>query len=250
MERENAGQMQAVEAAVPGRGRRRRRTFLFAVLLLAALIVSPILVYDSIGGESSCFGPTHQGRLIGAVRAPLYGENYRSYCIVCALALRTYGHEDAVDALVDSFAAMAKRHPDVTFVYGEIGFPWGGSFPPHRTHQNGLSLDVMVPLRDGRSLRAHAFNRFGYDEEFNAQGVGESGEIDFEALASQLVALDQAARERGGRIARVFFAPDLQDELFRTAEGARLKATVPFNQRQSWVRHDDHYHADLAFSCR
>lgn len=236
-------------ATVPVRRRRRRRLFLFAALLLAAISLSPMLLYDSLGGESTCFGPTHQGRLTGAVRAPLFGENYRSYCIVCALALRTYGHEDAMSALVDSFAAMAERHPEVTFVYGEIGFPWGGSFPPHRTHQNGLSLDVMVPLRDRRSLRTHAFNRFGYDEEFDSQGIGERGGIDFEALAAQLVALDQAARERGGRIARVFFAPDLQDELFRTAEGARLKATVPFNQRQSWVRHDDHYHADLAFPC-
>ena len=242
--------MVATGKTAPGKGRRRLRAVLLTAVLLVALIVSPMLLYDSISGESTCFGPTHQGRLTGAARVPLFGENYRSYCIVCALALRTYGHEKAVGTLVDSFAAMAERHPEVTFVYGEIGFPWGGSFPPHRTHQNGLSIDVMVPLRDGRSLRTNAFNRFGYDEEFNSQGVGEGGEIDFEELAAQLVALDQAARSRGGRIARVFFAPDLQDELFRTAAGARLRATVPFNQRQSWVRHDDHYHADLAFPCQ
>ena len=242
--------MVATEAKVQSKAWRRLRAFFIGAVLIVALIVSPMLLFDSIGGESTCVGPTHAGSLSGAVRMPLFGENYRSYCVVCALALRTYGHEKAVGALVDSFAAMAHRYPEVTFVYGEIGFPWGGNFPPHRTHENGLSIDVMVPLRDGHSLRTDAFNRFGYDETFDSQGVGGSGTIDFEALAAQLLALDQAARARGGRIARLFFTPDLQDELFRTADGARLRATVPFNRQQSWVRHDDHYHADLAFPCQ
>ncbi len=228
---------------------RRLRAVLFAMIALAALVASPLVYFDLRGGASACSGPTHQGRLSGAVRPPLFGANYRSYCVVCALALRTYGHEKAVGALVESFERLAESRPGTRFVYGEIGFPWGGPFPPHRSHQNGLSLDVMVPLEDGRSLPTNGLNRFGYDEEFDSQGAGQAGKIDFAALAEQLLALDQAARKRGGRVARVFLAPDLQDELFRTAAGQRLKAVVPFNARQSWVRHDDHYHVDLAFPC-
>ena len=221
-----------------------------AIAIIALLVVMPSTVFDAMGEESVCYGTTANGSLSGGVRPPLYGENFRVYCVACALALRTYGHAPAIEALVDSFARVAPDLPSTTFVYGEIGFPWGGPFRPHRTHQNGLSIDVMVPLTDGGTLPTSATNRFGYDEEFDSDGNGTAGRIDFDAIAAHLLALDDAARDRGGRIGRVFFAPDLQDDLFRTPAGAVLRRRVQFNARQSWVRHDDHYHVDLAFACR
>ncbi len=229
--------------------RRYRVGYIVAVAALV-LLFGPIAVSDHFGGDSVCYGKTSAGRIEGAVRPPLSGENYRSYCDLCALALRTYGHDDAIGAVLDAYGAVADARPENTFIYGEIGFPWGGRMRPHRTHQNGLSVDFMAPLTDGRILPSSPFNRYGYDVEFDQSGVGPAGVIDFDAIAAHLNALDAAARERGGRIARVFFAPDLQDDLFAAEGGAALRGRIAFNDTQSWVRHDDHYHVDFDFPCR
>ena len=207
-----------------------------------------------------CFGTTASGRIEGAVRLPASGPNFRTYCWPCITALRTYGHDKAVAATVAAYGDLADSHPDVTFLYGEVGLPWGGRFPPHRTHRNGLSIDFMVPIRAGADRRTltpavmatTALNRFGYDEDFDPDGVQRDGTvrrvIDFDAIAAHLRALDRRARERGGRIARIFFAPDLQDDLFALAPD--LRRLLRFNSRPSWVRHDDHYHVDFDFPCR
>ena len=60
------------------------------------------------------------------------------------------------------------------FVYGETGWAGGGRFKPHRTHQNGTSVDFMVPVRNdaGASVplpRGYG-DRYGYDLEFDASG--------------------------------------------------------------------------------
>jgi len=229
--------------------------------------MAPLAGFDLAAGQSTCFGTPATGRIEGAVRMPAQGRNFRPYCWPCIPALRTYGHDKAIAATVAAYADLARSHPDVTFVYGEIGLPWGGRFPPHRTHRNGLSVDFMVPVRAGENpdalapavLPTHALNRFGYDEEFDRAGRQRqdraSGKplwraIDFDALAAHLLALDRQARAKGGRVARVILAPDLQDDLFRAEGGAEVRRRLRFNRRQTWVRHDDHYHVDFAFPCK
>ena len=226
---------------------RRARRLLVAVLAVLAMALGPILLADLAGAKDSvCYGTPANGRIEGAVRMPPSGENFRAYCGPCILALRTFGHDLAVGAVSDAYRALESTLPDVTFVYGEIGLPGGGRFAPHRTHQNGLSFDFMVPLI-GKELPTTVANRFGYDEEFDAEGRGPSGVVDFAAVAAHLNALDASARSRGGRISRVILAPDLQDELFR-ADPA-LRGALRFNINPVWVRHDDHYHVDLDFPC-
>ena len=216
---------------------------------LAVLALAPMLAFDALGAlkPSQCFGATNGGRLEGAVRMPVAGDNFGSYCLPCILALRTYGHAPAIEATLEAYAALAVERPETRYLYGEIGLPWGGRFVPHRTHRNGQSFDFMVPLTEG-VLPTGIGNRFGYDEAFDADGKGAAGRIDFEALAAHLRALDAATRREGGRIALVVLAPDLQDELFAADPG--LAGSMRFNRRASWVRHDDHYHVDFDFGCR
>lgn len=107
----------------------------------------------------------------------------------------------------------------------------------------------MVPLADGGRLPTHAFNRFGYDAEFDADRRGADGRIDFAAIAAHLTVLDRIAREKGGAIRRVVLAPNLQDDLFRAPGGAALRERLAFNAVPSWVRHDDHYHVEFGFPC-
>ncbi len=218
------------------------------------------------GAESQCFGQPHAGRLEDAARPPVAGANFRAYCRLCVSMGRTYGHSRAVAAMLAAYRALEHSHPDTRFVYGEIGWPQGGPFRPHRTHQNGLSIDFMSPIvpddaPDGEPPTA-LLNRFGYDLEYDEAGallrtaavpdtaeISEPARIDFDAIAAHLLALADAAEAEGGSIARVFFAPDLQPALRATRHGEALFARLTFNSRQSWVRHDDHYHVDFAFPC-
>lgn len=212
--------------------------------ILALSAMGPILVSDLIWANTSC--------RVGfpAKKMPVTGNNFSPYCLPCVSALRTYGRETAVDVVLDAFRTLEEVRPDTTYVYGEIGFPWGGPFPPHRTHREGLSFDFMVPLTNGDRIPTSPQNRFGYDEEFDTHGHGGAGEIDFPAIRDHLIALWEAAAEQGGTIRRVYFAPDLQDELFATEKGEILRGWGVFSTNQAWVRHDDHYHVDFQFPCR
>ncbi len=230
--------------------------------LIAFLIALPLIIFGMQPEKSQCFGQTNKGALQYGDRPDFFGPNYGSYCHICVLALRTFGHAPVIRTLEAAYARLEKSHPETYFLYGEIGFPWGGRFPPHRTHRNGLSVDFMVPLKDGLILPSHMGNRFGYDVSFDDQGrmIGDEAsylyarhnkvaKIDFEATAIHLLALEAEARKRGGRIARVFFAPGLQKILRKTSQGKTLFQKIAFNKRPSWVRHDDHYHVDFSFPC-
>lgn len=147
-----------------------------------------------------------------------------------------------------AYKKLAEESPELVFVYGETGWPSGGSFRPHRTHQNGLSVDFMVPVtKRGHSvpLPTHVLNKWGYAIDFDREGRAEKLQIDFEAIAAHLHALIVAGRSYGVGIELVVFAPDLQEHLFKTERGAALREPLRFNVTPSWVRHDDHYHVDF-----
>lgn len=227
-----------------------RRVLVVLIIGAGALYLPELVVAALRNGPGTCHGATTGGWVENSVRLTGGDGAARPYCWLCVRALRTYGHRPAVEAADAAYADAAAEFPETDWVYGEIGFPWGGRFRPHRSHRNGLSFDFMVPLKEGRRFPAHVFNRFGYDVEFDAQGHGAAGEIDFAAIARHLALLDSHARAAGGGISRVFFAPDLQDDLFAAAGGGNLAQSLRFNAKPAWVRHDEHYHVDFGFPCQ
>lgn len=221
--------------------------------MLAGAVLCGVMPMPATAGASTCHGTPVQGRLEGGVRLPLNGPNFTSYSTVAAHAGRTYVHGTVRDIVVEAYAALHKSAPSKVYVYGETGYAQGGPFKPHRTHQNGLSVDFMVPvLRNGRSvpLPTHALNRYGYDIEFDPQGHHEDHVIDFEAMAAHLVALHKAAVARQAGVARVIFDPPLQAALFATPHGAYLRRHLHVSKTHAWVRHDEHYHVDFDVPCR
>jgi penicillin-insensitive murein endopeptidase len=166
---------------------------------------------------------------------------------------RTYLHSAVHAVVLDAYGSLVASLPSRVFVYGETGFVRGGEFSPHRTHQNGLSVDFMVPIIDSdgqpAELPTTIANRYGYDIDFDRHGKADDLSIDFDAMAAHLLALAESAQARKVPIARVIFAPDLQPHLRRTALWARIR-DLPFSSRPSWVRHDDHYHVDFAAPCQ
>lgn len=231
---------------------------LLRVLLL--LLLAPALAYAGYvwwlgqqgSRESRCRGDVVRGRLYDATRLPYAGENYRAYSFLGFLAGRTFAHSAVRDSMRDAYAALAAAHPELAFVYGEISWPWGGPFPPHRTHANGTAVDFMVPVRssDGSvsELPTHILNKFGYGVDFDNQGRAGGYQIDFEAMALHLLALEEAAKAHGLRITAVIFDAPLQPKLLATPAGKKLAGRMPFVGR-AWIRHDEHYHVNFAVSC-
>jgi penicillin-insensitive murein endopeptidase len=163
-------------------------------------------------------------------------------------------HSSVAEVITAAYAALRREVPSKTYVYGETGWPSGGRFKPHRTHQNGLSVDFFVPVRNasGKSvpLPTRATERFGYDLEFDAKGRSGPYSIDFPALAEHLYQTHRAAKARGIGIALVIFDRPYLSRLFATPRGPYLQRNLTFMKGRPWVRHDEHYHVDFAVRCR
>jgi penicillin-insensitive murein DD-endopeptidase len=204
--------------------------------------------------NSVCYGTVSNGRIDAAVQLPASGANFSSYSDAAVALGRTYVHARVANVVSASYKNLEASAPDVRFVYGETGFKSGGVFKPHRTHQNGLSVDFFVPVRDasGRSvpLPTDITNKFGYAIEFDKSGRYGKYTIDFEALAEHLYQLHFAAKRQQAPIKLVIFDPPYLPKLFATKRGAFLKKNLHFMKQHAWVRHDEHYHVDFSIPCK
>lgn len=235
-------------------GRMLNRAFEFRladtrVLCAVLLCLAPLAAVAQV---SKCFGTPSNGRLEGGVSLPLSGENFSAYSTTGWALGRTYVHSSVNQILIAAFASLEQTAPSKVFVYGETGWARGGSFKPHKTHRNGLSVDLMVPvLQAGKSvpLPGSVLNRFGYDIEFDNAGRYEDYQLDFEALAELIYQIHLAAKSRGVGVGRVIFEVPLQKHLWTTPRGTYLKRHVTFSTRPAWVRHDEHIHIDFDIPC-
>lgn len=216
---------------------------------LAAVYVPP----RAPDAPSRCFGTPSNGRLENGVAMPLSGPNFSAYTDLARRLGRTYVHDRVQRVVLSAYDEVATTVPEQRFVYAETGAPRGGRFSPHRTHQNGLSVDFHVPVRDAEgkpgSLPLNALNRYGYDLEFDADGRLGELQIDFAAINAHLLALDAAARREGIGLGRVIFDPPYLPKLYAADGGADVRRRIRFMPRPAWVRHDEHYHVDFALRC-
>lgn len=231
--------------------RRRRRRFLLAALALLGWLAvlrwgNEIAIAMESDAASVSYGTPGNGRLVNGKRLPGRGENFRAYSSLGTLLGRNTVHGDVRGAVLEAYASLAEARPATRYVYAETGWPQGGRMRPHRTHRNGMAVDFHVPVMDAegvsRWIPSHAFNKWGYGLEFDAEGRLDELQIDFDALAAHLLALDMAAGRHGLRIGVVIFDQPLHSKLFAAQGGQRLRDRIPFSQRPAWVRHDEHYH--------
>jgi len=203
--------------------------------------------------ESVCYGTTKNGRLTDGVKLPNSGVNFTSYGFFPELIGRTYVHSIVKEVVIESYQQLEVLRPKTKYKYAETGFKNGGKFKPHKTHQNGLSIDFMVPVLDKNNESVYfsttALNKYGYNVEFDSNGVNEQYRIDFDALAEHLVILNKTALKYNIGLWRVIFSPDLQDKLYVTKHGRYIKEHIYIPKTKSWVRHDEHYHVDFSINC-
>lgn len=221
------------------------------MFLILVLLISNFSYGEQI--ESQCYGTTANGRLKNGVKLPLSGKNFVSYSYIAIALGRTNVHSAVKKILVNSYQELLRKYPAKVFKYAETGLREGGRFKPHKTHQNGLSIDHMVPVtKDGKSthLPTHPFNKLGYSIEFDKKGNFEGYKLDYEALSSLIVEIDIQTKKLGYRIWRVIFDPKMTPKLFRTSHAKYLKEKINFSKRRSWVRHDEHIHIDFEIPCK
>lgn len=203
---------------------------------------------------STCYGTTKNGRLESGAQLPGQGKNFEAYSSIAGLAGRTYVHSSVKTIILNAYASLEIELSDKVFKYAETGFEEGGRFKPHKTHQNGLSVDFMTPVVNASGVSVHlptnVFNKFGYNIEFDAKGRYENLSIDYEAMAAHIAVLHKEAKSLGFDLWRVIFDPKLQAGLFKTQYAGYLQKHIQFSKKRSWVRHDEHYHVDFEVPCK
>lgn len=177
------------------------------------------------------------------------GEGFTTYSKLGNLLGRQYAHSRVHGALVAAFASLHTATPDRTFVLGETGLKAGGRFPPHRTHQNGLSVDIFMPVRDPKSRRVlmptAPWNKFGYSLEFDRDGRGEGLTIDFDSVADLLLEVHRQAGLHGLAVDRIIVAPEYVDRVLSAKVVGIRQLEKLFMRTPAWVRHDEHLHIDF-----
>ena len=130
----------------------------------------------------------------------------------------------------------------------------GGQMKPHRTHQNGLSVDFMMPLKKnqtpfyeldlmGKNHYLLTFDNYGrYSKDPNVV-------IDFDLVAKHILLLNQNAKKKGFKISKVIIKIELKDELYNSKYGQELKESGIYIVKALSPLinslHDDHYHIDF-----
>jgi penicillin-insensitive murein endopeptidase len=158
------------------------------------------------------------------------------------------------DALLATYQKLETITPDRSYGIMECSNEHGGKISPHRTHQNGLSVDFMTPLvKDGKPYTEADFKGAPhYLMDFDANGrwtEDPTVSIDFETMARHLLTLMEAAKSHGLSIEKIIWKTELRDELFATTSGKELKSSGVYvtTKLEPLINslHDDHYHVDF-----
>ncbi|MEZ5059358.1 MAG: penicillin-insensitive murein endopeptidase [Saprospiraceae bacterium] len=220
----------------------------FMLLFFIYLFPNSLTVFNT-NTPSKSNGQVWNGSLENGKRLPFEGENFTTYGFFGYMLGRTFVHDKVKKTVLDAYKICEETCPEKMFVLGECGWPFGGRFLPHRTHQNGLSVDFMTPLLEsGKPIHRHGLKDvWGYKLEFDNKGKAGNLEIDYETTAKHIAAVEKAALENGISIQKIIFDPVLQPFLFETQEGKKLRH-LPFTSNRVAIRHDDHYHIDFKLS--
>lgn len=208
-----------------------------------------VLILFESDDPSVSIGNVADGKLINGKRLPSSGDNFTSFSRLAYLIGRNGVHHKVRDVILDSYGQVYINYPEYRYMLGETSWLSGGSIKPHRTHQNGVSVDFMVPVKSDEGnieiIPAHLFNKFGYNIEFDSTGRSEDLQIDYKSMSTHLYYLYQSAEKQNLRISLVIFDPNLQTFLFDTPYGQKIKNLIRFYDQPVWIRHDEHYHVNF-----
>ena len=224
------------------------------IFLIGVTVTSIPQLFHKNKGESISLGIYSNGSLKNAYLLPRMGKNFKCYSFLSYYILgREYVNSKVYKTVLDTYSEMEAKHPGRKFIYMETGRRKGGRPYPHGTHQNGLSVDFMSPLKEkDKPVYYNWIGIFRYTLNFDEDGKKKNNsnvEIDFNLMAEHLLILKKNAVQNGLRIKKVIFKTDLKDNLFQTEFGKKLKTSgIYFAQKLTPLLnklHDDHYHVDF-----
>ena len=228
------------------------------MLIVAALgfagAAIPELIYTN-EGDSVSIGSVRNGKLKNAYLIPYSGDNHWYFSAMSYFLMNNgYTHSKVYHTVMNAYKTCEKTCPGVKFRIMECSDRSGGKMLIHRTHQNGMSIDFMVPKKNG-STQSRFFDGLGmwhYLLDFTASGklkLNKKVEIDFETMGKHILALDKAARSNGLSIRKIILNTGLKDDLYATSSGQKVKERGIYIVRSlsDIVNrvHDDHYHVDF-----
>ncbi len=231
--------------------------FTLLALITYSCIVTEFSRSPKGSGVSKSNGTVSNGGLVNGRRFPFRGENYRYFSRMSyAFFNRAWVHSKVLDISLEAYRTMHGEKPNRDFLIMECSHKKGGKMWPHRTHQNGTSIDFGTPLlRNGKPYYLHHyFGIWHYAMFFNNRGISKINKnvsIDFETMGAHILALENAARKRGMYIKKVIFKIDLKDDFFQSINGKKVKKKGIYFARSLPKAidnlHDEHYHIDFGF---
>jgi penicillin-insensitive murein endopeptidase len=205
-----------------------------AALVAASAQASPwSKVKTTAPGSASSIGGVSNGCIRGAEMLPARGEGYVS---IRRHRNRYYGHPLTVDLIKDIGRALAKR-TDSYMLVGDLSQPRGGLMShSHRSHQNGLDVDIWFRMTDnpGSAEKAHPEER---DPRSMVRSHGLSVGSDWGE--HQRFLLKTAATDP--RVDRIFVNAAIKRELCSSAKSDRKW----LRKLRAWWGHDAHFHVRL-----
>lgn len=222
------------------------------------LLISEVDAYylkhkqDSV--ETKSIGSVSNGSLVNGTIIPFSGSNYSYFDTTSYLGGRAFTHQTVAKIILNTFAKIEADGVTRKFKVMEFSNEHGGKMYPHRTHQNGFSVDLMMPLKKNNKPYYELDNlgAMHYLLEFNTQGQyvkDTTISIDFEMVAREIMTMDRLAKKNGFRIQKVIFNTFLWDELTSTSWGQILINEGPYFTRklEKVINdiHDDHFHIDF-----
>ena len=208
---------------------------------------------------------THASTLMGTRSLPPFGTGYRTYSLFGSALGRQYAHHKVIETIEDAFINLHQQTGQ-TFDISEIGHRQGGRFLPHKTHQTGMSVDIMTPMKtkdgDPARLRTGPFSLWGYCWHIDPNNhhlngykwdvlpgstyptlcptvpISSDKEVDFDTLKLMIRELSTVAKSKGGRVKYVIVAPSFVSSLKGSGVPLSTKAKI---------LHDDHIHVEFEF---
>jgi penicillin-insensitive murein DD-endopeptidase len=231
------------------------KKIILTALLLGMIFPVSVQTFYKNEGQSKSIGTVSNGKLVNGYKMPYSGANFRFFSAFDYYILgRCYVHSSVYDILIESYEELEEIYPDYTFRIMECSKKKGGRPFPHRTHQNGTSVDFMTPLKkEGEVIKR--YDRIGmwrYLMDFDENGKWELNDkvaIDFDKTAKHILILNKVARKHGYKIKKVILETNLKDEIFSSKYGKELKRSGIYFVRHLPEKinklHDDHYHIDF-----
>jgi penicillin-insensitive murein endopeptidase len=233
---------------------KKRWIILVSTVILFGLLSIPEIRHIN-SGVSESIGSVRDGKLKNGWLMPFEGENFNFFSRFSYYILNNaYVHSSVYHTLMDAYKTCETTCPGKEFVLMECSRKRGGHMLIHWTHQNGISVDFMVPKKrsDGRTILSNHAGMFHYLLQFTTEGrlkLSRKTTIDFETMAKHIIALDDAAIKHGLRIRKILFNTTMQDELYKTETGQEILRReiriIPHLNDLVNRFHDDHYHVDF-----